>query len=87
MISQILIETRSPATNASPASDLAAALVANASPASDPSMSRVPARSIPVSAIRFPQSRKNFFLLNFYFLLSPVLFVTDLFHPLNHLTV
>jgi len=33
MISQILFETRSPATTASPASDLATALAANASPA------------------------------------------------------
>ena len=44
-------------------------------------MSRVPARSIPVSAIRFPQ------LLELAPNSELVLFVTDLFHPLNHLTV
>ena len=50
-------------------------------------MSRVPAASMPVSAIRFPKSRKNFFLLNFYFLLSPVLLIAHVFHPLDHFAV
>ena len=50
-------------------------------------MSRVPAGSMPVSAIRFPKSRKNFFLPNFYFLLSPVLLIADVFHPLDHFAV
>ena len=50
-------------------------------------MSRVPAGSMPVSAIRFPKSRKNFFLLNFYFLLSPVLLIAHVFHPLDDFTV
>ena len=42
---------------------------------------------MPVSAIRFPKSRKNFFLLNFYFLLSPVLFISNVLHPVNRLAV
>src|SRR5439155_23210885 len=50
-------------------------------------MSRVPAGSMPVSAIRFPKSRKNFFLLNFYFLLSPVLLIAHVFHPFDHFAV
>ena len=50
-------------------------------------MSRVPAGSMPVSAIRLPKSRKNFFLLNFYFLLSPVLLIAHVFHPLDHFAV
>src|SRR5207249_3888054 len=50
-------------------------------------MSRVPAGSMPVSAIRFPKSRKNFFLLNFYFLLSPVLLIAHFFHPIDDFPV
>jgi hypothetical protein len=45
------------------------------------------AYSFPVSGIRFPKSRKNFLILNFYFLLSPVLLITDLFHPVRALAV
>src|SRR5439155_2366099 len=50
-------------------------------------MSRVPAGSMPVSAIRFPKSRKNFFLLNFYFLLSPVLPRSNVLHPIDDFPV
>jgi len=78
-------DTRSPSFFIEPpvlaVKDEANRKIDSASPASDHSMPRVPAHSMPVSAIRFPQ------LLELAPNSELVLFVTDLFHPLNHLTV
>src|SRR5881396_1628990 len=89
MISQILIETRSPATNASPALDLATALAVTPVRLGPFYVAR--ARALHAS-IRYPvsaivRSAVQLSTLNNRLSTSPILFVTDVLYPLNRLTV